>query len=354
LTVNYLKKRNNKNKIGLALGGGGARGLAHIGVLKVLEENGIRPDIIAGTSIGSIIGSLYASGLKPEEIERLVTGLDWKNRQLFVDPALSLNGLIQGKRITSLLESILGDLTFDDLVRDFTCVATDIENGEPVFIRQGSLVQAIRASISIPGVFVPAKIGGRYLVDGGLVMQVPASVCRDMSAEFVIAVNVVPNPAGMMPESGKITRSTIRGTREKILEITDEIILTPSDLSSPRLAAHQQGMEKVFEQIFRRPTSKKVTDISVTRKIPERESFSRAPSMIDVLIQCFTITGYRIALEDMRHANLQISPEIGSVGFWQYDRAEDAIAAGEEAAREAISKDKRILSYARAPSLEID
>ena len=113
-----MKNRDRRNKIGIALGGGGARGLAHIGVLKVLEENGIRPDIITGTSIGAIIGALYASGLKALEIEHLVTRLDWKHSQVFADPALSLSGLIQGKRIASLLQSILGDLTFEDLVRD--------------------------------------------------------------------------------------------------------------------------------------------------------------------------------------------------------------------------------------------
>jgi len=185
-------------------------------------------------------------------------------------------------------------------------------------------------------------------------MQVSVSVCRDMGAEFVIAVNVVPNPAGMMPEYGKTVKDKTPGNREKAPDITDEIILTPADLSHPRLALYEQGFEKAIRELFRRPAFKKDDNITVGRKIPERASFSRAPSMIDVLIQCFTITGYRIALEDMRQANLTVSPAVGSVGFWQYDRAEEAIAAGEEAAREAISKDKRILSYARSPSLEID
>ena len=119
-------------KIGYALGGGAARGLSHIGVLKVLDEYGIFPDIIAGTSVGAIVGALYASGYKPGEIEQLVLGLDWKKLVRLVDVTLPLSGLLQGKRVVSLLRSILGDLTFPQLRCAFACVATDIINGEQV------------------------------------------------------------------------------------------------------------------------------------------------------------------------------------------------------------------------------
>jgi len=143
----------NSLKIGYALGGGAARGLSHIGVLKVLKEEGISPDIVAGTSIGALIGALYAGGLEPNEIEQLVLGLDWKKLLQLRDMTLPLNGFLQGKRVVSLLRSILGETTFSQLRFDFACVATDIISGEQVFLREGSLAEAVRASISIPGIF---------------------------------------------------------------------------------------------------------------------------------------------------------------------------------------------------------
>lgn len=167
-------------KIGYALGGGSARGLSHIGVLKVLEEYDIFPDIIAGTSMGAVIGALYAGGFKASNIEQLVLQLDWKRLMLLADMTIPLSGLIQGKRVISLLKSILGDLTFSRLKYDFACVATDIITGEQVVLHDGSLIDAVRASVSIPGIFTPVLIDGRYLVDGGLVNEVPVSVCRVM------------------------------------------------------------------------------------------------------------------------------------------------------------------------------
>jgi NTE family protein len=181
-------------KIGYALGGGGARGYFHIGVLKVLEEYNVFPDVIAGTSMGSIIGALYASGLNAKEIEQMAVGMDWKRLIVLADIIVPLNGLIQGRRVTSLLKSILKARTFAHLKKDFACVATDLNTGEQVVLNEGSLIEAVRASSSIPAIFTPVKLKGRYLIDGGLVNVVPVSVCRDMGADFVIGVNVIPGP----------------------------------------------------------------------------------------------------------------------------------------------------------------
>jgi NTE family protein len=337
-----------RNKIGCALGGGGARGLAHIGVLKVFEENGIRPDIITGTSIGAIIGALYASGLRAVEIERLVTQLDWKHSQIFADPALSLNGLIQGKRISALLESILGDLTFEDLVRDFTCVATDIQNGQPVLLRHGPLVPAIRASISIPGVFVPAKINGRYLVDGGLVLQVPANVCRDMGAEYVVGVNVVPDPARMMLNSSEEPENQANKMMAGDQILSDDTVLTPPETSPESMVSQRLSFQKAIARFLNRlsPENRALTE--------NQKRASKVPTMLEVLVQCFTITGYRIAMEDLESADMILNPAVETVGFWQFDHAEEAIAAGERAARMMLEKNRSIFSHAYAPKLEID
>lgn len=181
-------------KIGLALGGGAARGLAHIGVLEVLQKEGIPIDMIAGTSAGAAIGAIYAQGNDFSLIEKLALSLNWKRLASLVDLALPKTGFIEGKKITELLQTILGgDIKFSELKIPLACVATDVATGEEVVIKQGSVLEGIRASISVPAIFTIVKWKGRYLIDGGLVNPVPVSVVRGMGADFIIAVNVMPN-----------------------------------------------------------------------------------------------------------------------------------------------------------------
>lgn len=187
------KKRDRK--VGLVLGGGAARGLAHIGVLEVLEEENIPIDMIAGTSVGAAIGAMYALGKSATEIHNLALELSRKSLSL-VDPSFPRSGLIKGKKLTDLLKaSFGGNIQFSDLKIPFACVATDIATGEEVVLGGGSVAEAIRASISIPGVFTAAKWENRYLVDGDLVNPVPVSAVRRMGADFIIAVNVIPDVA---------------------------------------------------------------------------------------------------------------------------------------------------------------
>jgi len=182
----------SKGKIGLALGGGAARGMAHIGVLEVLEKEGIPIDMIAGTSAGAAIGALYAQGKSARQIKELATEIGWVQFFSLVDFALPKSGFIEGTKIKKLLQSIIGDIDFSDLSIPMACVATDIESGEEVVINQGPVLEGVRASISVPVIFTAVKREDRYLVDGGLVNPVPVSTVREMGADFVIAVNVVP------------------------------------------------------------------------------------------------------------------------------------------------------------------
>jgi len=182
----------SKGKIGLALGGGAARGMAHIGVLEVLEKEGIPIDMIAGTSAGAAIGALYAQGKSARQIKELATEIGWVQFFSLVDLALPKSGFIEGTKIKKLLQSIIGDIDFSDLSIPMACVATDIESGEEVVINQGPVLEGVRASISVPVIFTAVKREDRYLVDGGLVNPVPVSTVREMGADFVIAVNVVP------------------------------------------------------------------------------------------------------------------------------------------------------------------
>jgi NTE family protein len=183
----------SNRKVGLALSGGAARGLAHIGVLDVLKKEGIPIDMIAGTSAGAVIGAVYAWSQDTDYIKKEAREANWKKIAPLIDPSLFKTGLIKGKKIKDLLASYIGgSKKFSDLKIPFVCVATDIETGEEVVIDRGPVPEALRASISIPGIFTVARREGRYLVDGGLVNPVPVNVVRRMGADFVIAVNVTP------------------------------------------------------------------------------------------------------------------------------------------------------------------
>lgn len=174
-------------KIGLALGAGLARGLAHIGVLRVLQETGIKVDFIAGTSMGSLIAALYACGLKLKFIERLAQRI---SRRTWMDITIPRLGLIAGEKLEQLLHMLTGKRSFTDLSLPLAVVAVDLISGERIVINEGSIARAVRASCAIPGIFSPVEMGEKLLVDGGVLQRVPASVVREMGADIVIAVDV--------------------------------------------------------------------------------------------------------------------------------------------------------------------
>jgi NTE family protein len=285
-------------KIGIALGGGGARGYFHIGVLSVLEEYNIHPHIIAGTSMGSIIGALYAGDLSAEEIKQMAVGMDWRKLITLADIIVPLSGLIRGGRVTSLLKSIVKARTFAQLKKNFACVATDLNTGEQVVLNDGSLIEAVRASCSIPAIFTPVKLKGRYLIDGGLVNVVPVSVCHDMGADFVIGVNVIPGP------------------REKV------------------------SMQEAFEKYksFQMHSAPSENESSTLFDNEISSLFAKEPRLHDVVSQTLSIIEYRIAMENLKQADIAITPFNGNIGFWQFNRASDAINAGEISTRLALQR----------------
>lgn len=221
---------------------------------------------------------------------------------LLVDPALPLFGLLRGKRVTSLLKSILGDLSFPDLKLQFASVATDIVSGEQVVLASGSVLDAVRASISVPGIFTPVRVGGRHLVDGGLVNEVPVSVCHQMGAEYVIGVNVIPDPSGMLQRPWSERRW---GRRKKANAVSAQL---------------QERRSKTSQQ--------------------------KRPSLVKILSQSLIIPGYRIAMHNLSAADLAISPAVGGIGFFDFDRAAEAIAAGEEGARHALDQGQVSAAFA--------
>lgn len=186
-----------KLKIGLALGGGGAKGFAHIGVIKMLEASGIHPDVVAGTSAGSVVGALYASGMDPFQLQRQAFALDEAKIR---DVRLFSGGLVQGRKLQDYVNRLVGQRPIERLKLPFAAVATQLETGQRTVFVRGNTGQAVRASSSIPGVFEPVEISGRHYIDGGVVSPVPVDAARQLGADFVIAVDISARPDGSNPQ----------------------------------------------------------------------------------------------------------------------------------------------------------
>lgn len=186
-------RENGRQRIGLALGGGVVRGFAHIGVLSVLEQAKIPIDCLAGTSVGAIIGAVYATGMKLPLILQMADAMHWPH---LARPTLSGDGLFSFRLLEEWLERTLGNLYFEDLRLPFAAVCTDIETGESVAVSSGPLAPAVRASCSVPGIIAPARLNGRLLCDGGISNNLPVTAVRHLGADYVIGVDIFqPNPA---------------------------------------------------------------------------------------------------------------------------------------------------------------
>ena len=186
-------------KIGLALGGGAAKGFAHIGVIKALEAQGIVPDIVVGTSAGSVVGAMYAAGKNGFELQELA--MQMEKSQVVDWSIFARGGMIKGEALQQFINKAVGNKPIEKLGKTFGAVATDLGSGDPILFRVGDTGMAVRASASVPGVFQPVQIAGREYVDGGLVSPVPAKFARALGAELVIAVDISDKPNGKKPDN---------------------------------------------------------------------------------------------------------------------------------------------------------
>ncbi|AJF01110.2 esterase [Pandoraea apista] len=219
-------------KIGLALGGGAARGFAHVGVIKALEARGIHADIVVGTSAGSVVGAMYASGLNGFQLNRLASTMDEASISDWTMPFRS-RGMLRGEALQSYVNKILKDRPIEQMPRQLGIVATDLQSGAPILFRRGNTGQAVRASSSVPGVFEPVHIGSRDYVDGGLVAPVPAEYARQMGADFVIAVDISANPTAQATQGQfdiLMQTFTIMGQsiKQYELEKNADVVIRPS------------------------------------------------------------------------------------------------------------------------------
>ena len=245
-------------KVALALGGGAARGFAHVGVIKALEAHGVTPDILVGTSAGSLVAALYAGGGNGFELQRLAFGMEDSSISDWILPD---RGVIRGEALQNYVNLVLGNRPMEKLRRTLGVVATDLQTGEMTVFRRGNVGLAVRASSSVPGIFQPVRIGNREYVDGGLVSPVPAKVARDMGADIVIAVDISAQPSSASV-SGIIDvllqTFTIMGAKLAQWELTQaDVVIRPNvgrisgtDFESKHLAileGERAATEKVEE-----------------------------------------------------------------------------------------------------------
>ena len=220
-----------KLRIGLALGGGAAKGFAHIGVIKMLEASGIHPDVVAGTSAGSVVGALYASGMDAFQMQQVAFGLDEAKIR---DVRLFSGGLVQGKALQDYVNQLAHNRPIEQLELPFAAVATQLETGQRMVFVRGNTGEAVRASCSVPGVFEPVEIRGRHYVDGGVVSPIPVDAARQLGADFVIAVDISATPNGSNPQGmlNIVGQSiTIMGRQLAAQEIARADVVIRPDLS---------------------------------------------------------------------------------------------------------------------------
>jgi len=297
-----------KPVIGLALGGGAARGFAHIGIIKTLAAHGIIPDIVVGTSMGGVVGGAYAAG-RLEQLEGWARSLQPRSVLSYLDIRLNGSGLIGGAKLATEIENTLGEYRIEELPVKFASVATEVRTGHEIWLTHGSMVDAMRASYALPGIFAPVLIGDRWLVDGALVNPVPVSAARALGAEIVIAANL---------SSDVFTHSTTifshGSTAEPVEPATDEMAPEPP----------KRGIGKFF---------------SAERTV-KREFFGGMgrPGISTVMVDAFNIMQDRITRARLAGdpPDLSITPRVGQIGFFDFHRADDLISHGARAAERAI------------------
>lgn len=307
-------------KVGLALGSGGARGWAHIGVIRALERAGIPIDYIAGASIGAFVGAIYAAG-ELDELEEFVRDLNWKMILSLFDVVFPTCGLLDGNKIYDLLTEHLQELCIEDAGIPFCCVATNLITGKEVLLRSGKMADAVRASISIPGIFTPFAHEGLYLGDGGIVNPVPVQVVRDMGADIVIAVNL--NHVDPETVKDQLEETEIEETFQKRqrLNAEGEVIEEETSLIT-RIRKRYQSLQEGIQQKIR-------------QWIPDEPT---GPNIFDVIGTTLNVMEQNIthSILDQYPPDLLLQPNLSQYGIFDFHEADPIIREGYRQMRRAI------------------
>jgi len=298
--------------IGLALGGGAARGFAHIGILRTLIAHGIVPNVVVGTSIGAVVGGAYAAG-HLDTLEEWARRLQPRNILGYLDIRLNGSGLIGGDKLAAHLEAAIGPTRIEDLPLKYATVATEVRTGHEIWLTHGGMVDAMRASYALPGIFSPVLVGDRWLVDGALVNPVPVSAARALGAEIVIAANV---------SSDVFTHSTT-------IYSHGAPAVAPEQVAEP--APPKRGFGRIFSP----------------ERTMKREFFGGGgrPGISSVMVDAFNIMQDRITRARLAGdpPDLLISPRVGQIGWFDFHRADDLINFGARAAERAIDSIREVI-----------
>lgn len=296
-------------RLGLALGSGSARGWAHVGVIRALERAGIRPDLVCGTSIGALVGAAYVAG-EIDSFEKWLLNLGVKEVLALLDVRL-LGGMIKGERLMKFIRRNFVDRPIEELPMPFGAVATDLNTGTEVWLRQGSTMEAVRASIALPALFTPAVHEGRVLVDGALVNPVPVSLARAMGADLVIAVDL------------------------------------SSDVLGRRLREEREAEAPAAEvSEWRRKLQERLGTLMPAR---EEEDEPKLPSILEVVATSINVMQVRVTRSRMAGdpPDAIIAPRLAHLGLLDFHRAKDAIEAGERAVEAALPSLNALLKPSR-------
>jgi NTE family protein len=303
--------------IGLALGGGAARGFAHIGIVRTLLAHGIAPNVVVGTSIGAVVGGAYAAG-QLDRLEQWARSLQVRNILSYLDVRLNGSGLIGGEKLASQLEASLGKTQIEELPLKFATVATEVRTGHEIWLTHGRVVDAMRASYALPGIFAPVLVGDRWLVDGALVNPVPVSAARALGAEIVIAANL---------SSDIFTHSTTIYAHGAATAAVEPVVVPP-----PR-----RGLGKFFSP----------------ERTVKREFFGGGgrPGISSVMVDAFNIMQDRITRARLAGdpPDMLITPRVGQIGWFDFHRAADLIDFGARAAERAIESIQEAIEVLAPP-----
>lgn len=306
-----------KPVIGLALGSGAARGWSHIGIIEVLEEEGIRADVVTGCSIGAFVGAALVTG-RMQQLHEWAIALDWRNIAGMIDIAFKGGGLIEGRHIERLMETLEITGNIEDIETAFATVATDFVTGREEWHRSGPIGKTVRASISLPGIFAPVNIGGEWFVDGGLVNPVPISTCRALGANLIIAVNL----------NGDLLGRRSVPLHEDNRNNTFRDVLAAAASAIPK--SHRSAVINAVDDFLK----------------PKQAT----PGYFDVLANSINIMQDRITRSRIagEPPHVLLTPRLADMGIFDFDKAEMAIEEGRRCARYALPEIERLLNGHRA------
>jgi NTE family protein len=321
-----MQNESSRPKVGLALGSGASRALAHIGVIDAVEEAGIPIDYIAGSSMGALIGAAYASG-GLEKLRSEALKMDWRTFTTYLDLNFPQQGLLEGDKLIKLIEFLLPCETFEELHIPLCVTATNLSNGEEIDFEEGDLIEAIRASTSLPGIFNPCKIDGMHLVDGGMINPVPVDVVRNMGADIIIAVDL---------NNDIITRNG-RQKRFKVLSRGKDQKPHIAKSEESKSEEDQRWMPTTFEQTYRSLRNSMDNLFTGSENDGEEEW---EPNIFDVIANSINIMEYHITqsklMEDQ--PDILVQPQLGHLNLFDFEEADNTIEEGYNVARTQIEQ----------------